>query len=224
MKKIWFLVLSLAFIAAFNSCSKKENSETGSASNGSSTIIEKTTPKGKYQIKSGIIRQTTKQNLIDVPFEQVIYFDDYGNKERIESRMEMEMMNQKIVSENVDITVDGYIYKLDMEKKTGTKSKLYGTPKNEYDFSSMAESAAKQFNLVKKPDAVIAGKTCESYEFNNEKYHMKGVVCNYKGISLKSKVSVRGMEVEVEVSKLEENVSIPSDKFDIPKDFTITEF
>lgn len=208
-------LISLAIVASLIllfSC-KSKTSET-SATSENSAATETATPKGKYAIKSGIVEYKTQMMGMDM--KQTITFDDYGQKEATD--VEANMMGVKI--HTVTITKDGFIYTLDMEKKTGTK---ISGKSPDIDFENLSEQMVKDMNLKKEGTEEYLGKTCEKMSIDYTKMKMKGTFLVYKGVALKSDTDMGTMKVNLIGEKFEENPSIPASKFEIPADIKIIE-
>ena len=216
--KASLLVLSATLLF---SCSKKEQGQTAKdSSTGAPTATAPTAAKGRYGIKSGIF--TVTSNAMGQDIITTTYFDDYGKKEYQEAKMEMKMMGQTIKTNNVTIVNgDGFRYTIDMEKKTGIKMKDFGgSGSSTMDMSAMSEKMSKEYHIKKEAPVTILGKTCDSYSMDGKMG--KGTFATWQGISMRSEMTVSGMKMKIEATKLEENVSIPADKFEVPKDITIT--
>jgi len=202
----------LASIALLFSC-KSKTSETA-ATTENPVVNEAATPKGKYAIKSGIVEYKTQMMGMDM--KQTLTFDDYGKKETTD--VEMEMMGVKI--HTVTITKDGFIYTLDLEKKTGTK---ISGKSPDIDFENLSEEMVKDMNLKKEGTEEFLGKTCEKMSIDYTKMKMKGTFLVYKGIALKSDTDIGTMKMKLVGEKFEENPSVPASKFEIPADIKILE-
>ncbi len=180
--------------------------------------------KGKYKIKSGIITLKTENSMIKMDIASTLYFDDYGNKESTESYSELSMMGQTIKNHQRNMVLDGYSYNLDLEKKTGTKTKIsdFMDP-SKFDYTNLSDEIIKQWNIKKEGSESILGKTCEVMSMSNDKMQMTGKVWIWNGITLKSQVEMAGIKISLEATKIEENVSVPADKFVVPEGFQIQE-
>jgi len=133
---------------------KGKTSET-TATTENPAASETSTPKGRYAIKSGIVEYKTR--MMDMDMKQTLTFDDYGKKEATD--MEMEMMGVKV--HTVTISKDGFMYTLDMEKKTGTKVASYQGSNQNIDFENLSEEMVKDMKLKKEGTEEYLGKTCE---------------------------------------------------------------
>ena len=204
----------LASVALLFSC-KSKTSETATPENPAAS--ETSTPKGKYAIKSGIVQYKTEMMGMEVM--QTLTFDNYGKKEATD--VEMEMMGVKV--HTVNLTKDGFIYNLDMVKKTGTKSPEVNIANASIDFENLTEEMVKEMELKKLGTEEFLGKTCEKMSIDNKKMGMKGTFLVYKGVALKSETDLGSMKMNLLAEKFEENPTIPAEKFEVPSDIKIME-
>jgi hypothetical protein len=207
-----FALAILSTATLLFSCKSKTSETVATTENPAAT--ETATPKGKYAIKSGIVQYKTQMMGMDM--KQTLTFDDYGAKEATD--MEMDMMGVKM--HTVTISKDGFIYTLDMEKKTG--SKISGKSPD-IDFENLSEEMVKDMNLKKEGTEEYLGRTCEKMSIDYTKMKMKGTFLVYKGVALKSDTDMGTMKMKLVGEKFIENPEIPASKFEIPADVTITE-
>jgi hypothetical protein len=213
MKTTKLITLALLASATLLFSCKSKTSETA-ATIENPAVTETATPKGKYAIKSGIVEYKTRMMGMDM--KQTLTFDDYGQKEATD--VETDMMGVKI--HTVTITKDGFIYTLDMEKKTGTK---ISGKSPDIDFENLSEEMVKDMNLKKEGTEEYLGKTCEKMSIDYTKMKMKGTFLVYKGIALKSDTDMGTMKMNLIAEKFEENPTVPASKFEIPADIKIIE-
>ena len=238
MKLLKISTFSFCAMLALASCGSKEEASqtdaakqsTGSAATTDATTASTTAPQ-KYKIKSGIVTSEMDNLIGDNKIQNVLYFDDYGAKEATVTKSETKMMGMTVKTHNVEITRDGYQYKLDMEKKTGTKFKMPSYPTaasgtamfaNLSD-ADLASDMMKEWNIKKEAPQTIAGKQCDVYSMDNQKRQMKGTVASYQGIPMKVDQTMAGMKIKSEVVKFEENAAMPAGIFDVPADVKIEE-
>lgn len=225
MKRKFFYFLTFAAALALASCSNngdkgKDGADStkteGSASNDGPS-------KGKYPVKSGIITYNVETMGMTVP--TTLYFDDYGNKECTEVTMEMEMMGQKVQTHNMTITKDGYTYDLNLTEKTGKKMKAMPAASNTggVDFSQLSDAMMKEMHITKGGNENVCGKDCQVFTMDNPDTKMKATFAVWNNIPLKSNMDMGGMAAVMNAIQVEENVTIPADKFEVPSDITVTE-
>jgi hypothetical protein len=205
------LLVSAIILASCNSKTSESASATDSK-NGATKEISK----GKYALKSGIVEYKTQMMGMDV--KQTLSFDDYGKKEVQE--VEMDVMGTRV--HTVTLNKDGFVYTIDMVKKTGTKSTPYPSGSN-IDFENLSEQMVKDMNLKKLGSEEFLGKTCEKMSIDYTKMKMKGSFLVYKGVALKMENDLGGMKMNLIAEKFIENPEIPSAKFEIPADIKIVE-
>lgn len=211
MKNILFSISALIFAVVLFSCSGKSSDSTTKTEPGASASK---VSKGKYAIKSGIVEYKT--SMMGMDMKQTLTFDDYGAKEATD--VEMDMMGVKI--HTVTITKDGFIYTLDMEKKTGTK---ISGKSPDIDFENLSQDMVKDMNLKKEGTEEYLGKTCEKMSIDYTKMKMKGTFLVYKGVALKSETDMGTTKINLVGEKFIENPEIPAQKFEVPDDIKIVE-
>jgi hypothetical protein len=151
--------------------------------------------------------------------KQVMSFDDYGNKEVTE--VMMEMMGTKI--HTVTLNKDGFVYTIDMVKKTATKSPSYQGSNQNIDFENLSEQMVKDMKLKKEGSEEFLGKTCEKMSIDYEKMKMKGSYLVYKGVPLMVDTDMGTMKMKLIGEKFVENPVIPAEKFEVSADIKIQE-
>lgn len=207
-----FSLTLMVLLTVLFSCKSKTSEKASTTENKSEEAT--VTPKGKYAIKSGIVEYKTQMMGMDM--KQTLTFDDYGAKEATD--VEMDMMGVKV--HTITITKDGFIYTLDMEKKTGTKS---SGKSPEIDFENLSKEMVKDMNLKKEGTEEYLGKTCEKMSIDYAKMKMKGIFLVYKGVALKSETEMGTTKINLVGEKFIENPEIPDQKFEVPDDIKITE-
>jgi hypothetical protein len=216
MKSLNLLAITSLLFFTF-SCKTKEP-QTGDQKE-SEQKTEEFSKKGKhkYEIKSGIVEYKTQTMGTDVT--QTLYFDDYGAKETNEMLMEI----AGIKSNTRSILVDGYMYNLDLTTKTGTKTKAFSANGADINFRELSEEMEKKMNLKKLGSEEYAGKNCEKFTIDYKDLNMKGTFLVWKGVPLKSEVDLSTMKTKMEAKNFQENADVPSEKFEVPAGFQITE-
>jgi hypothetical protein len=227
-------ILSCAIITAFVmfsiSCSNKQGAKQAETkdSTGTTTSENQSETKAikKYDIKSGIV--TYKTSVMGMDNSMILYFDDFGAREMRETVTEIKMMGT--VSRNVAVTLekDGYRYSYQLENIVGKenktskevkKSKVYGSGSADMGSmaSTMSEEMKKQYEYKDEGNETVAGVTGTKFSMKMGKTKMSGTL--YKKIMLKTVMEM----MTITAVKFEENVSIPADKFELPKDYTVVE-
>ncbi|NVO01844.1 MAG: hypothetical protein HXX09_04010 [Bacteroidetes bacterium] len=210
MKKLLFGAVILGVTMMYSCSGTSTKDKTTSDSTNVKKDESKETPKGKYQIKSGIISITSEA--MGFKTDVVSYFDNYGAQETSVSTMDI--MGMK--TERLSINKDGFIWDIDMKTKTGTKMKIPEKDPKNIDFTGLTEGLMKEMNIKKEGTETLLGKTCDKFSMNYEKMKTKANYSVWKGIALKTEMDMMGMKVKMIATKLEENATIAADKFEVP--------
>lgn len=214
MKKQIFLFIA-ATCLILSSCNNTDSKKDASANADSTKTseVKKEAPKGKYALKSAVVEM--KSLVMGMEQKQVLMFDEYGAKEFTE--ISANLFGQK--SHNININKEGFIYSIDMVKKTGTKMKI---PTDiAINFNDLGGSMAKEMNIKKVGSETFLGKSCDKYTIDFKKQQMKGYYLVWMGIPFKTELTVMGIKTLIEVTKIEENAAIAAEKFEVPKGIKI---
>lgn len=226
MKKSASPLLFTLFISGMFACQSFSNPDANSKSieENASDVSEAQPANARYGIKSGIIYKKITNSMMKGENTITTWFDQYGAVEVSQNYTKMEMMGQKIEETTWSSMRDGMLYSYKIGQKTGTKFNISSTfdPKN-VDWSKLSDDLMKQYKVEKSGTEEFLGKTCDVYTMNNTEMGMVGKYLLWKNISLKTDTKMAGMTVVEEVTKLEENVSIPSSKLELPTDVVFTE-
>ncbi|MGZ4091124.1 MAG: hypothetical protein ACXVNO_10425 [Bacteroidia bacterium] len=170
----------------------------------------------KYDIKSGIITYEVKMEMAGTvtKSKKIMYFDDYGVKE-CEEEYKIDKKGTETLDKK-DFVKDGYRYICSIGSKDGLKTNGSGygvaAPFNMDEASSMKDNKFKKLS-----DQAICTKTCNSFSMETP----SGLITLYgwNHIVLKTTLDNPSMKMRNEVTaiKVEENVEIPADKFEVPK-------
>jgi outer membrane lipoprotein-sorting protein len=221
IKSFLFLLVLLFFIAGCFDKSSEDDNDNMSKSDNEEDIFKKPVD-ATYEVKSGIV---TFENVITQGMNQTFYFDDYGNKEARYSIMDVELTEQKVSTGNVEIHIDSFLIRYDLQSREGTKIishiSIGGVKDIPKDFSKLTPEFIEDFNLKELGKKDILGKECKGYEVTVMR--IKTEVWVWNGILLYSKVfmSEDGKAIEIKASNIEVNVPIPADKFKVPSDVNI---
>jgi hypothetical protein len=88
------------------------------------------------------------------------------------------------------------------------------------NFEDLSDNVLKDWNLKKEGNETVLGKECLKYSFYNQSFSMKGYYWVWKGIALKMDADMSTVKMIMEATNIQENVSVPAEKFEIPADIT----
>ncbi len=165
----------------------------------------------KYDIKSGIITLETvlKVGKTEMKMTKIVYFDDYGAKEREETYTRGKL-GSVIFTDGKDRI------SLSINKKTAIKEgpgdRGLG-PRVDIDFFGTTKDI--QSGVVKKmPAMTLAGQSCDVFQIK------KGKTPQTYAAWKKVMVYTKTDSTEIKAVKIQPNAVIPKDKFQIPAGYT----
>lgn len=179
-------------------------------------------PGSKFGVKAGMAEMT--MDMMGMKTSVVNYWDDFGSK--MHTQVSGEMMGMKM--NETTIEKDGYSFKFDAEKKSGTKRKGVST---DMHFHDMTPEQLKEKGMTEIGTESVLGKECKVYELDVDQMtgsqpgagqpaQMKGKLWIWQGIPMKMEM---GELMKMEATKLEVMESVPASKFEVPADITITD-
>jgi major membrane immunogen (membrane-anchored lipoprotein) len=213
MKKLLcltFLVATLILV----SCGDSDKDDSGADGTKSPLVKDR-----KYGIKSAIIEY-------DVSGSQEgsrrLYFDNWGARQAEYSNTTITVGQFSKTANLLNITDGDWQYTINMDSKSGTKSKsslkeLKEELMGQQYFNELGEQAIIKMGGMKLGTEEYLGKECTVYEFRNI-----GMRAWYwKWILLKSETRSGPVNIIVTARKIEEDVRVPEDRFRVPEDITL---
>jgi len=174
-------------------------------------------PFKKYDIKSGIITYDLIMHVagMDMKEKTIVYFDDYGMKECKET-----YSNDKLIESFFSDGKNLYMVKFDQKTAYNQGPASRGTELR-VEWSEFGTEKERQEGKYKKlVSKTIAGKTCEMFESNDG----NGNMTQYGGwnkILLYMNTQRNDVRTTLSAVKVEENVNVPPEKFQVPAGFKI---
>ena len=168
----------------------------------------------KYDIKSGVITYESI-NSFGIKMKIVVSFDDYGMRECRDTYLG-DKLKESFFSDGKNL------YRVNhMEKTAYNIGPAYRGTELRVEWTEFGTEADRKSGKYKKlPPRKIADKNCEMFEYNNG----KGTITQYGGwnkILLYMDVKMKDMETIQRALKVEENVKVPAEKFEIPNGYKI---
>ena len=121
MKKIILSILPIAALLVVSCGGGQQKSSTTTQSTEANASPESKVK--KYEIKSGIVHYKPFE-MMGVKTTQILYFDDYGNKEINETNVETNMMGFTSKEQKIVLKNDEYSYTFDLVKIKNGKDEL----------------------------------------------------------------------------------------------------
>jgi hypothetical protein len=203
----------ISILLLFNYSCTQKNPQKAISSNSQTPIIKPEisqttdTAKHKYEIKSAKIIFTT--NFAGAAGEKILYFDDYGRKER-----EDFYEGGKLIE---SVLTDGkIIYKIRYKDKTALN---LGITQNgtayRFNWDEIPENQKKEGFAIKTENMNIAGKYCQSYKIDNS--GIITVFAGWNGICLYAEQKSESGKAITKAISIDESEIIPPDIFRLPK-------
>ena len=214
MKNLFLILISALAIVA---CKKSDSKLTAD-----STVKE--VAKEIANMNSYIIEYKQEMNVQGMKSSSVMtqYIDIENNKFAMETETSSDIMGTKTNEKSLTINDKEYTYIINHNQKTGMKMKSDEAEENPMDLIKSQEDQTFKQMIEKEGGKIVGnetflGKNCIVVEMNKDGQNMK--MWYYKGIPLKMTNPV----FTLEATKFEENASIPSSKFEVPKDIKFSE-
>jgi hypothetical protein len=185
----------------------------------------------RYNIESGIIKYKTTINgkvmgsTVSGEGESSLYFKDWGAKELREeessqtTKISILGQNKEDKSKNHTITKieNGTVYTVDFDNKKINKMENIGMElMKDTDMNEMGKQMLETMGGKKLGNEKFKGYDCEVWDLNGKKQYF------YKGIPLKSEVSIMGITTVTEATSVKFDTKVPDSKFKLP-DFEVVE-
>ncbi len=210
MRKMYFHLITLLMIITMNiSCTTIE--PVTDIKTATKTVAE--VSRRYPELESAIIKYNVSG--MDTGTE-VVYIDDWGRREAIYREVTTMMMGIKIERNYMTLITDNgkWIYNVDLNTRTAVKM-------NNARYKALAGNSSTNMGeiigAVNIGTEEVAGKVCEVWK-KGYPYSMAWI---WKGIALKKDKNVSSTGVLTVATDVQENISIPEDKFTIPADIKI---
>lgn len=213
MKKL-FIILMVAVTALSQSC------KNGGSKEGGNEVTNET-----RAFKTMIVEYQNDFEMMGmkVTEAETKWIDEKGDREATLTKKTTLFLGNTTVEESLEIKDGDWAYDINLLEKTGTKANIKGmkemaqamvaTGVVDIDEKNMKEFVEKNGGQILGSEEML-GKECMVIEMLGMKQWM------YKGIILKM---VMGEKVMKQAIRIEENASIPSDRFKVPEGINITE-
>jgi len=197
---------------------------TASPSESSTRTTASEAPAGsfkRYGIESGVIEYTLSgaQN-----GTQTVYFDKWGAREAKYTDATISFGGTSRKMHTLMLIRNDSVYSVDLDTKTGTAMRnplLDGTMSNGKgkDLMEMGMDMMKQMGGEKVGTEEILGRSCDVWKIKN----LGSKACIWNAVPMKTEVDMMGMKQSNVAVKLDENASIPEEKFRVPTDVKLTQ-
>jgi hypothetical protein len=215
--KLFYLFVLSVITLSFYSCQQNSESVEVEQYDSSSVDVSEVPDNAKYGMKSGVIQMESVT--MGMKQDVIMYFDDWGNL--MMNEIHMDFMGQK--THIVTIVKEGWTYQIDMIQKTGMKFKIDSASYDQINYMKMDEEMMKKNNMKYMGEVEILGRQCKEYEIDMKTENMLVTTAIWNGIAMRSEATMMGMKTIITVTDIQENVEIPAEKFEVPKDIKFSE-
>jgi hypothetical protein len=155
------------------------------------------------------------------------WIDNTNDRQAVFTDTESEVMGRKQGGKSLMIMKDGWSYMIDLTQKTGFKTKEDAIEDSSMDMMETEDDVTFRQMIESEGGKIVGneqflGRDCIVVEMNDEGETgdpMLTKIWYYKGILLKMTNAITTMEA----TRFEENISISSDKFEVPGDIIISD-
>lgn len=174
----------------------------------------------KYELKSAIVKKETIA--MGQKIESTWYMDDFGKKESSETITKVGGVAG--IEKQIRTIIDGNsIINVDMNMKTAMRMQM---PLEPINYLNLTPEIIDKFKIEELGEEDVVSRSCKKYtlEISQMGQTMGVTAWVWKGLVLKSETAANGMVIMKEIAiEVEENVSVPVDKFIIPEGIVIPE-
>lgn len=173
----------------------------------------------KYGIKSGIVTYDTSMEMgsMKIPGKIVLYFDDYGMKENQETYKDG-ALSESFISDGKDR------FKLyHADKMTVMSGKAYSGVAMKFDWNDVSQKDKDAGAAKAGPKETVAGKECETFTVLTKTggQDTTTIYAGWNHILLSMRLSTKTMSSTQVAVKVEENATVPADKFKAPAGYVV---
>lgn len=210
------ILLSTSLVLSVISCGGKGNKNVGSSDSASASTSKAITPTEqsvaikKYPIKSCIV--TFENDMLGIRQKSVLYFDDYGIKEA-EERYDGETIKELTLCDGKKRYTINYSQKTAYTSGDCNRGIAY-----KFDWDEISK-ADKEYKVKKLANITVAGKDCQSYSLGSGNFPT--TFAGWNNICLYQETKSQYGTIVMKAVKVEENASVPAEKFQVPSGFAI---
>lgn len=167
----------------------------------------------KYGIREGIVtyENIMKTHSVDIRFKTVVYFDDYGLKERKDIYTGDTQLDESLMSDGKSV------YKINHKLKTIFKLRdAYRGTEPKFGWDNVSAEDKESGKVQKDADTVIAGLTCRAYHI--ETNQVRADYAGWENILMYSEISSPGGKSLAVAVKVDTGYTDDS-KFLLPKGY-----
>lgn len=214
------VILSVVGLIAFFACNNKSSSEKNfeDAVKTAQQIKDTSASVKKYQIKSATItyENTVKSGDFVITQKSIVYFDDYGMKERKDTYDDEDNLTESFFSDGTTL----YLL-LHKENKAFDRGKAFRGTEFKFDWEEISASEKEKDKVEKGVNEMVAGKDCEV--FYHETDLGKTKFAGWNNICLLTEASGSYGETVNRAVDINEG-PVAANLFIVPKDYSLEKY
>ena len=225
MKRTNSIIAILVLLAAATACQKPAGDEAATkiSSDSSQPSTETSGYPKRYLVESGIVEYEMSGLQKGT---ETLYFDKWGWREAKYTNSELSIAGITRKETKLSIMDGDWIYNIDLESRTGTKIKntllpqfIEAARKKGQTMTEVGEEMMRNMGGEKSGTDTVAGQPCDVWVVKQ----MGSRSCVWNGVTLRTEVTMGGMQVTSNATRFQANAAVPADKITVPGDVKITE-
>lgn len=217
------LIIAVLILLAATSCQKQAGDPAGTTSSPASSQPANETsgyPK-RYLVESGIVEYEMSGMQKGT---ETVYFDRWGWREAKYTNSELSIAGISRKENKLTIMEGEWIYNIDLASRTGSKIKnpmlqQFIEAAKGRSLTEVGEEMMRRMGGEKSGSDTVAGQPCDVWVVKQ----MGSRSCVWNGVTLRTEVTMGGMQMTSGATRFQANAAIPADKFAIPDNIKITE-
>ncbi len=170
----------------------------------------------RYAIKSAVITYEVENN--GIKSSVATCFDDFGNKESIESKSFIKSGSHFDQVHTLEIYKSDTVYLLNLEERTGVQKNGNRRRNDAPDFNALTTQAMKSLGIMRNEPEEYLGKMCDVYVMHNSGANIHAKYLVWNNIVLQSEINADGNITKIHALSIRDNVSVPPKNFEVPLD------
>lgn len=219
------LIGAILILVAASACQKPAGEETGASSstNSSQPATETSGYPKRYLVESGIVEYEMSGLQKGT---ETVYFDRWGWREAKYTNTELSIAGITRKESKLSIMDGDWLYTIDLAGRTGTKIKntllpqfIEAAKRKDQTLTEVGEEMMRNMGGEKSGSDTVAGQPCDIWVVKQ----MSSRSCVWNGVTLRTEVTMGGMQITSKATRFEPNATIPADKLALPDNIKISE-
>lgn len=157
---------------------------------------------------------------------ETLWFDRHGMREAKLTQSVLTVAGHTVKTNRLTIFDNGTTITADLDRRTATKmptpmftDAVEAAKRQGGDMTDLGTAMIQRMGAVRTGTGTVAGKTCDVWEIKS----LGSKSWLWNGITLRNDTNFAGQTMKTIATSVQENVTIPEDKFALPAGITATE-